>query len=302
MSVTAAVLLFLSAIVHAGWNYLSKKDHPTLAFYLVANAVGVVCVLPVLAVYWPLVPHIPASVWTLVAVSGFFIAVYMAALAGAYRTGDISITYPVARSLPVVFVTGAAVLFGWGSAVSPGFIVGVLLIVPGCVLLPINSRRMRASAADSRRGYCMAVVAAVGVAGYTIADHRAIAELRALPASPFTALGATLVYMLLEAVSGTLWKGLFVLASAAERRDVRTVLAGFKRSAAVTGIGIYLTYGLVLGAMNSVTNASYVAVFRQLSIPIGAMLGMVVLKEPASLPKFAGLGLIFAGLVLASVV
>jgi hypothetical protein len=44
MSVTAAVLLLISAITHAGWNYISKKEHPTAAFFLVANTIGVVII------------------------------------------------------------------------------------------------------------------------------------------------------------------------------------------------------------------------------------------------------------------
>jgi len=36
--------------------------------------------------------------------SGFFLAAYLAALAGAYRSGDTSIAYPPARSLSVIFV------------------------------------------------------------------------------------------------------------------------------------------------------------------------------------------------------
>ncbi len=77
------------------------------------------------------------------------------------------------------------------------------------------------------------------------------------------------------------------------------MLRAYKRSAALTGIGIYVTYGLVLASMNFVSNVSYVAAFRQLSIPIGALLGMAFLKEPPYRPKIIGLAVIFAGLVLA---
>jgi hypothetical protein len=29
MSVTAATLLLISAFMHAGWNFISEKEHPT---------------------------------------------------------------------------------------------------------------------------------------------------------------------------------------------------------------------------------------------------------------------------------
>ena len=38
--------------------------------------------------------------------------------------------------------------------------------------------------------------------------------------------------------------------------------------------------------------------FRQLSIPVGTLMGAVLLKEPHHPPKLAGVTVIFAGLVL----
>jgi len=42
MTATATILLIISAFTHAGWNFISKKEHPTQAFYLVANTIGVI--------------------------------------------------------------------------------------------------------------------------------------------------------------------------------------------------------------------------------------------------------------------
>ncbi|MCP4622928.1 MAG: multidrug DMT transporter permease, partial [bacterium] len=104
MTITATILLIVSAFTHAGWNLISKKEYPTQAFYLLANTIGVICILPLLFVYRDLIYLIPSSVWIFMLISGFFLAVYLATLAGAYRAGDISIAYPLIRSLPVIFV------------------------------------------------------------------------------------------------------------------------------------------------------------------------------------------------------
>ncbi|MCP4627903.1 MAG: hypothetical protein GY850_30955 [bacterium] len=82
---------------------------------------------------------------------------------------------------------------------------------------------------------------------------------------------------------------------------MRAVFKSGKSAAAITGIGIYLTWGLVLVSMNYVVNVSYVAAFRQLSIPLGAIFSMTLLKEPRYLPKKAGIAAIFIGLVLAGI-
>jgi uncharacterized membrane protein len=53
--------------------------------------------------------------------------------------------------------------------------------------------------------------------------------------------------------------------------------------------------------MNYVTNVSYVAAFRQLSIPLGALFGMLLLNEPRYVPKITGVVIIFLGLTLVGV-
>jgi uncharacterized membrane protein len=50
--------------------------------------------------------------------------------------------------------------------------------------------------------------------------------------------------------------------------------------------------------MNYVTNVSYVAAFRQLSIPLGALFGMGLLKEPRYVPKMIAVVIIFIGLMI----
>ena len=298
MKPIAAILLFISAITHAGWNYISKKEHPTAAFYFVANTLGVICVLPILLFYGSHILLIPGSVWIFIVMSGFFLAAYMAALAGAYRAGDISIAYPLARSLPVIFVFLITFIFGKGQPLGVWTIIGIILVVAGCMILPLKAlRKFRIS---NYKNLCclLAVLAAVGIAGYTVTDDMALRNLREIPGKPWNPVDATLVYMVLEGISCSVWQFLIVASNSRERKILIDVLHDFKTAAAITGIGIYLTYGLVLASMNYVTNVSYVAAFRQLSIPLGALFGMVLLKEPRYTPKVIGVVIIFVGLII----
>ena len=299
MSLTAAILLIISAFTHAGWNFLSKKEHPTQAFYLVANTIGVICVLPFLFYYASFIPLVPSSVWVIVVLSGFFLAAYLEALAGAYRAGDISIAYPLARSLPVIFVFFLTLILGKGQPPGGWFFVGTILIVSGCIILPLKAFRDFHFSKYTNLCCMLAALAAVWVAGYTVADDMALRYLRELPGKPMSPVEGTLVYMVLEGISCSLWQSLFVAVSRQERQVMTEVLQSYKGPAAITGIGIFLTYGIVLVSMNYVSNVSYVAAFRQLSIPIGAMFGMALLKESRYLPKIVGIAAIFVGLVLA---
>ncbi len=298
MSVTAAILLVISAFTHAGWNFISKREHPTQAFYLTANTIGVIFVLPILYFYRHLIPYIPPSVWVIVVMSGFFLAAYLQAIAGAYRSRDISLAYPLARSLPVIFVFILTLMLGNNHPPGRWFIAGMLLIVAGCIVLPWKV--FQSFHLVNYKNLCclLAVLAAVGIAAYTFADDIALRHLRELPGKPFSPLAGTLVYMVLEGISCSLWQGVLVALSTRERQSLPQVLQFYKGPAVLTGIGIYLTYGLVLLSMNYVSNVSYVAALRQLSIPLGALFGMALLKEPRYRPKLIGTAAIFLGLLM----
>ena len=66
----------------------------------------------------------------------------------------------------------------------------------------------------------------------------------------------------------------------------------------LAGVFASLTYVLVLISMNHVTNVSYVQVFRQIGLIIGLLAGIFILKEKGALPKYIGVLLIIAGLVM----
>ena len=77
MTTIASILLIISAFTHAGWNFISKKEHPTQAFYLLANTMGVICIVPILFYRaQSVITYIPISVWVFVVISGFFLASY----------------------------------------------------------------------------------------------------------------------------------------------------------------------------------------------------------------------------------
>ena len=126
----------------------------------------------------------------------------------------------------------------------------------------------------------------------------ALRRLRQLAGTPFNPIEGTLVYMVLEGISCSLWQCVLVFFNSRERKNITGTLIALKGPAAITGTGIYLTYGFVLASMNYVTNISYVAAFRQFSIPLGAILGMSLLKEPRHPPKIVGISIIFIGLVM----
>jgi len=74
MSLTAIILLVISAVTHAGWTLLVKKQQSSESFFLVANIVGFVAFFPFLVIYRSDFSQFPPQVWALLAITGFFLA------------------------------------------------------------------------------------------------------------------------------------------------------------------------------------------------------------------------------------
>ena len=301
MTITAIVLILISTATHVGWNFLGKRDHPTAAFLLVANTLGFLCLAPALLRYGQGLASFPASVWWWLGLTGGFQALYYAALAGAYRAGDMSVAYPLARSVPVVLVAVASVMLGKRADLGTPLLAGIVLVVAGGFLVPLRRFGEVRLTGDGLRATRLALLAAVGTAGYSLVDDHALRLLRAVPGLPVSPVAATLLYSFFEGLSSSVWLGLWLAVQRRGRAEVVDVARSYLGRAWLAGFFIYAGYTLVLVAMGFVTNVSYVVAFRQLSIPLGALVGVLMLKEPPYRPKLVGVLVMFAGLALVGV-
>ena len=299
MTPTAIVLVVISAFVHASWNLLSKRARPSAAFFLVANMAGAVALSPVVFLYWDtLTTGIPERVWWLLLAAGFFMAIYYSSLAGAYRTGEMSVAYPLARSSPVIVVLVVTILLGRQDQVSAQCVTGIALVASGCFLVPLE-RFGDLHFRNYLNATCgFALLAGVGTAGYSIVDDEALRALRTDPDIIIDATRVTVLYGCLEAVAAFIGLAFLVAVRRRGRSELVEVVRNGKRQAVLTGVAIYVTYTIVLISLAHVNNVSYVVGLRQLSIPLGAAFGILILKEPAHRPKLAGVATMFLGLVL----
>jgi drug/metabolite transporter (DMT)-like permease len=298
MTPVAIVLVGISAFVHAFWNLLGKRQNPSTAFFFVASVFAALCLSPLLLVYRHSYAYIPLQVWVWLGLTSLFEVVYYVGLAGAYRHGDMSVAYPLARALPVILVAVLTAVLNLGKPLSLVGVAGILAVVIGCLLLPLRSlRQMRLR--DYLTACCLlAGLAALGTTGYTLVDSQALFALRSAPGIGLEKIEIAFFYLAMESVSIAVVMGIYILFSAPERAEFHLVWRAGKGIALLTGLLIVGTYGLVLAAMAYASNVSYIAAFRQLSIPLGAILGILVQKEPAYPPKIASIGIISAGLVL----
>lgn len=141
-------------------------------------------------------------------------------------------------------------------------------------------------------------MAAFASAGYSIIDDEALRLLRDSPVLPIAGWQATMLYAFFEGLITSLWLGIWVLFQKRGRILMLEILQTRAPRALLAGAGMAAAYTLVLISLAFVSNVSYVVTFRQISIPLGTVFGILLLKEPGYTPKYLGVAIIFTGLVL----
>ena len=270
MDPLALAFIALAAVLHAAWNVLLKTaDDPLWTATVGLVAVSVVLV-PAVAMGWLRLgrPAIPNDAWLLGVASGGVEVVYFLFLAAAYRRGDLSLVYPLARgSAPLLAIMlGVGVL---GERLAPGAILGVALLVASLLIVQRPWRLLRAAEArDDRSAAGFALLTGAMIASYSAIDR----------------VGVQLVPPWLYA--GILWPtcalGLGLIAIVRARRGdvpVATMGVGAARRRAVSaGVLTVAAYGLVLAALRRAPLA-VVAPLRESAVLLATTWGVVRLRE-----------------------
>jgi drug/metabolite transporter (DMT)-like permease len=276
ISTPVALLVLLSALMHAGWNFLVKASPDRLLDTVglaVAGSLVAACLLP----FVPL-PAAESLPW--LAVTVFVHVAYFVVLIEAYRHADLSLAYPLMRGTAPVLVALAAPLLG--EAPAPGLLLGVTLVAAG-IVLPSWSDLRRPDVPGRRRGLGFAAANAVIIALYTLIDGVGVRLAG-------NAAAYTLWLFFLDAwgiLAVALWRrGPAVLTHL--RRRWRPALAG-----SVLTIG---SYGIVLWAMTRAP-VSAVAAIRETSVIFASLLGVLFLKERMGPARLLGASLVLAGVL-----
>ncbi len=284
MTAFALSLLLLSAGIHATWNLLAKRASEKLPFLWCGTVASALMFFPAGA--WLLATHpVPARGWLVLAGSSCIEAVYYWSLSQAYRHGDLSIVYPIARATAPLVVPILATIF-LGERLSVLAACGILLVVLGALVAHLPSASvagLRALAQTGRGlGTRYALLTGVLIASYSTLDKFGVS----LIAPPLYA------YLLFLGVTIGLVPLLFP-----RRQLVRAEWNAHRGAILVVGALSPIAYGLVLLAF-SLAPVSYVAAAREVSVVVGAFLGVVVLHEPHGPHRIVGSILIVGGLVL----
>jgi len=269
--------VLFAAACHAGWNALIKVGlDPLSTTTLISVGSGIVALA-----FSPFV-GVPAwAAWPWLAASIVIHLVYFASLIESYRTGDLGQVYPIARgSAPLM--TAAVTSIFVGEKLSALGWAGIAALVGGVLLL--SARGARHLAEIDRRAIGFALFTALTICAYSVVDGIG-ARLSANPNgySVWLFVGIALVM-----VPYALYR---------DGRDVIPAMQRFWLRGFAGGALQVLSYGIAIWAM-TVAPIAIVATLRETSVLFGAVIAVVVLKEPLRAVRIVAACLIVCGLVL----
>ncbi|MCC6187898.1 MAG: EamA family transporter [Anaerolineales bacterium] len=283
MTFSSLTLLLGSALLHVVAHVALKRARDRASFVWWMLLWGGLLYAPVVFLVRQ---AIPPGAWAILAVSAVFEALYFAAIAQAYRHGDLSLVYPLARGTAPLFLLIWSALFlaerlSWAGAG------GVVLIAFGLYLinLPSLAAWRQPLRAWRQPAPWLALAAGLCVSCYTAIDRAGIRRVEPLLYT-YLALLVTTLFLTPYTLRAVGWAGLW-----AELRSSRfsSVAAGFTTLAA---------YTLVLRAMQAGVPAGYAGAVREISVVFGAGVGVWLLKERGSLMRVMGAASVAAGVAV----
>ena len=283
MSTSLFLFVLISATLHATWNFVARRTGGNLTiswwslwisclfllpFVLnVAATQGILEFVDMLSVGW----------WYILA-TGIIHTIYFWLLARAYKFGEISIVYPIARGSGI----GLTGFLGWlildENLNLPGIIgIGSICLGIFCIAFPLVKQTN-----SVKKG----LISALGV-GATIVSYSLIDKVGVNIVNP-------IVYIFgMFFLSGAFLTP-FVIRKNAE--TLYTQLKSFWGSAIVISIGSTGAYLMILFAM-TMGKIGYIVALREFAVAIGVILGFTFLKETITPRKVVALFMIICGLI-----
>ena len=281
LPVTAAVLF--GALLHASWNALIKSATDKSLDTALIHVMGAVVALPLLL----LAGLPPPSSLPYLAASVIIHIGYYIALAGAYKHGDLGLTYPIMRGLaPLLVAIASGIVIGEALSL-PGWL-GVLGISGGVLLLGLSRAAFANSAHRAALGFALSN--AVIIAVYTVVDGLGV---RVAVEHGGTALQYVSALFLIDGIP------YFIFVMSQRKAQQRVEAWAYMRKrwplALMGTLASLGSYGIALWAMTQAPVAT-VAALREVSVLFAALLGALLLKEAFGLQRGAGTLLIVAGI------
>ena len=276
MTLDVFLLVLAAAAMHAGWNAVVKGGaDPFVSVTHVSLFSGVSALLCL-----PLVSVPIAAAWPWLVLSALLHTLYRFMLIGAYRTGDMAQVYPIMRgAAPMMTAIGTALLIG--EVISPTGFAAVGALSCGVFLMSMNGGRV---GVFQGRAVAFALASAMATCGYTLADGFG---------ARINGSGPSFALWMFVGNAITMQTVALILRGPA-------VYSGLRTSWPLTAGGGLMSMTAYFIAIWAMTQApiALVAALRETSVLFGAVIALVILKEPLTGWRILASALVLLGMGL----
>lgn len=288
MPTVSIVLILIAASLHALRDVMTKKSQEKLLFVWWMSFLSLILLSPV-GIYFIIKTQPNAHALSFALGMGVIHASYWTFYSKAYEKGDLSHIYPIIHSAPafvllfgIVFLNEHPDLLG---------VLGIFSITIGLYL--INIKRLSFNAViEPIRSICkeehtrFAFLALMFVVAFSLLDKVAVSQLHPM------------VYAFTMTISALSIFSIFI------RKQIKRAwlnpVKNNPKNLVIAALFASISYPLTLFALQ-LTHASYVAAFRQISVVLAVVIGVLFLKESYTRWRILSTGLIFLGAVLVAV-
>lgn len=281
MTALALTLVLAAAFAHSLWNFLAKKASGGLPFVWIFTGLASLIYFPVATgVFLIQKPRLGLPNLLMILATAAVHSAYFLLLDMAYRTGDMSLAYPIARGTGPLLSAAAGILL-LNERPSPMALAGIGLMISGMLLLTGNAAALKHP--GTRRVILYALACGATISLYTVLDKVSVSRLGTPP-------------LILD--WGTNF-GRFLILTPVALRDISSVQEQWRLNRKrAFGVALLspLAYILILTAM-ATCPVSYVAPAREISILIGSIMGARLLSEQQAAVRIAGSAAMVVGLI-----
>lgn len=282
MPISALILLFFSASMHALWNFLLKSsDEKYIAMgwqVILSGAFSLVFI------FFTGLP--PRSMWGFAVISMILEAIYFILLCIAYSDHDFSLVYPIARgAAPALLVLWSAIFLR--EQLTIGGYIGLAFITSGIIVIGATTLIQSNGEKPHLRGILTALLVALIISIYTFIDGTAVKNGPALPYG--LAMFVMVPFVTTPYLARRYGWSHFV--------DTWNKNRGYLLLGGALGLVAYM---LALFAY-TFAPLSYSGAIREVSAVIGAFLGWMLLKEEMGGVRVVGSVIVFVGVMVIAV-
>jgi len=267
------MLVLGAATMHAVWNAVVKFDGDKLLTLSVV--IGTSGLLAPILLFFGSSPSIES--WPYIIGSILFNNLYFFFLIEAYKYGDLSHAYPIARgSAPLMVAIGAMIFAGESLGIVE--FIGIFLVSCGIIILTLAGGRQ-----TGWRSIVFPLLTGLMIATYTVIDGIGVR----LSGSPIAYIGWLFILSPLPLLFFAIKKRGMKVVVFVKARWRRGVLAGVFNLAA---------YGLAIWAL-TIGNMAHVSALRETSVIIAAFIGSRILGESFGRVRILSAIIVFIGVV-----